>query len=218
MNKPKLVNDAYTIRRAIGILGITLPLILLLGNLWLSDCKQVLPSISMYYFSFMGDVFVGIVVAISIFLFNYKGYDSSDNLAGKLACFFGLCVAFFPPYLKVESLPCTKIPYKHEPAFGYIHTGAAVLFFIVLAVYCLFLFTKHGAAAPSPQKLNRNTVYKICGYTIIAMLLLMMLVYFSEPIAQLLAPIRPVLTFESIALWAFGIAWLTKGEAWMADK
>jgi len=30
--------------------------------------------------------------------------------------------------------------------------------------------------------------------------------------------LKPTIVFETIALWAFGISWLTKGEAILADK
>jgi asparagine N-glycosylation enzyme membrane subunit Stt3 len=218
MPSKTLVNNALTLRRAIGSLGLALPFVLVIGNLIFSSCKWVQNSLSMYYFTFMGDAFVGILVAISVFFYNYRGYDSKDLWAGKLACFFGCLVAFFPPYLLAENLPCTKLPYKQNPIFGYIHTGAAVAFFIILAVYCLFLFTQgHKNQAPTPQKTQRNLLYKICGWVIIAMLLLMFSMYIWPNWAQILAPVKPLLLFEAIVLWAFGVAWLTKGKMWLKD-
>jgi hypothetical protein len=39
-----------------------------------------------------------------------------------------------------------------------------------------------------------------------------------EPVARVLQPIHPILCFESLALMAFGVAWLTKGEGFLKDR
>ena len=44
-----------------GIIGFLLPILLILGSVVTSDCSVILPSISTYYHSVMGDAFVGLL-------------------------------------------------------------------------------------------------------------------------------------------------------------
>ncbi len=83
------------LRRTVGLLGVSLPFVLLFCSLVCSGCK-LLPTISDYYYSNMVDIFVGILFTIGWFLFAYEGYETRDNIAGNFACFFALGVALFP--------------------------------------------------------------------------------------------------------------------------
>jgi hypothetical protein len=210
-----LSTNLLNIRRAIGLLGISLAPVLVVGNILISPCNQVLDAISSYYFSYMGDVFVGILCTIAVFFFNYKGYDTDYNL-GKVLGVLAFCIAFFPAYQSEQTLPCIAIGIKNSPLLGKLHTGSAALFFCLLAYYCLVLFPK-GNSANNPEKQKRNKIYKTCGYTIVLMLVLILSVFLLPNWKDFLNPIRPVLSFESIALVAFGISWLTKGQMLFAD-
>src|ERR671933_275348 len=100
LNKLSEPNDDVVIsylnlRRAIGLLGMGLPLVLVLGKL-LGDGGGLLESISDYYYSSMRNVFVGTLWAIGIFLFSYRGYERKDDIAGTLACLAAIGVALFP--------------------------------------------------------------------------------------------------------------------------
>jgi hypothetical protein len=69
----------------------------------------------------------------------------------------------------------------------------------------------------TPQKLQRNLVYKVCGYAIIgSMLMIGILKVFK--VDQLIGPFHATFTFESTALFAFGFAWLIKGEWRLKDQ
>jgi hypothetical protein len=164
----------------------------------------------------MRDVFVGFICAIAFFLFAYRGYDYKDNIAGKLACFFALGVAFFPTSITEPLTNCIPEPVDTH-IYSSIHFVSAALFFIMLAVFSLLLFTK-GSKNPSKQKLRRNLLYRICGYTILGCLVIIA-IYFAilEKKIPVLQKFDPVFWLESIALWAFGISWLTKGEALLVD-
>src|SRR2546423_1519045 len=74
------------LRKAVGIIGCCLPFVLILGAFRQSHGFQ--PSLSSYYYTNMGDVFVGGLCAIGIFLMSCRGYDHRDALAGHLACLF----------------------------------------------------------------------------------------------------------------------------------
>ena len=58
----------------------------------------------------------------------------------------------------------------------------------------------------------------VCGYTIIGSILLIALYFFFfEKKFPALMNYDPVFWLETIALWAFGISWLTKGRAILND-
>jgi TRAP-type C4-dicarboxylate transport system permease small subunit len=92
----------------------------------------------------------------------------------------------------------------------------ATLFFLTLIYFSLCLFTKTGEKqTPSRRKLQRNIVYRVCGYTMAACLVLIALVSLFGPAS--LESYRPKFWLESVLVVAFGISWLTKGEAILRD-
>ena len=212
-----LLISYLTLRKAIGILGIFLPFVLVAGVFSLSECKTVLPTISDYYYSKMGHVFVAVLCAVGLFLFTYKGYEKKDMIASKLACIFALGVSFFPTYGPKLSNPCNYLQHNSTPAISTVHDISASLLFITFAYFCLFLFVKTSGNI-TPQKIKRNKIYRICGYTILGCILMVVLYSTIPPITSALENYKPIFIFETIALWAFGFSWLTKGEFILKDK
>src|SRR5258706_16476041 len=96
-----------TIRRAVGYLGISLPPALVAGTFLFSSCREIEPTISHYYYTNMREVFVGVLCAVSLFLFTYKGYSRLDSLASNAAGIFILMVAMFPTNF-LECNPCQQ--------------------------------------------------------------------------------------------------------------
>jgi hypothetical protein len=90
-----LVLSYMALRRAIGVLGSGLPLLLALGKMLLQG-PGLEHSISAYYYTAMGDVLVGSLCAIGVFLLSYQGYERADQIAGRLACVSAVGVALFP--------------------------------------------------------------------------------------------------------------------------
>ena len=222
-NNPEPKNDFYlihylTLRKTVGFLGILLPVILVLGSIMIFGCPNVETSISNYYHTNMGNVFVGILCAFSVFLFAYKGPEKKDGIAGNIAGTFGAIAAICPTTIKDGiCFPSGMTPALHSDYIGTIHLIFAALFFVVLAYFSLFLFTKT-SGNPTPEKLKRNKVYKICGVVMIACILLL-IPYFAFPsMKPQLNEYKYVFCLETIALWAFGFSWLTKGEFLLKDK
>ena len=204
------------LRKAVGILGISFPVVLVIGSVIATDCREIQSSISSYYHTGMRDVFVGFICAIALFLFAYKGYDYRDAVAGSLACLFGLGVAFFPTSVTGPFTHCIPAPIDNR-ILGSVHFVSAGLFFLVLAYFSLVLFTK-GAKNPTKKKLKRNLLYTISGYTILgAIVLIVIYTAVLKDWVPVLQDYDPIFWLETIALWAFGISWLTKGEALLAD-
>jgi hypothetical protein len=198
-----------SLRKAIGILGIALPFVLAIGK-FVFDGPGIKPSISDYYYTSMRDVFVGTLCAIGIFLFSYRGYEFKDDLAGDLACLFAVGVALFP------TTPGDN-PSAAQVAIGYLHYGCAACFFLILAYFSLVLFRKTGPGrAMTRRKTQRNAVYAACGVVMLACIGLLS-VYGIFLRNTWLQRMDPVFWLEAIAIWAFGLSWLTKGNAILQD-
>ncbi|MCC6182611.1 MAG: DUF998 domain-containing protein [Bacteroidia bacterium] len=215
----KLVLSYLTVRKLIGILGFFLPIILLLVPIILSACCYIQPSISNYYHTIMRDVFVGYMCALSIFLLSYKGYDIVDRVLTFLAGIFGLMLALLPTTFKVPMLPCNIECSRFIPdLIGTIHLISAGLFLLSLAFMSLFLFTK-GESTPTPQKLIRNKIYRISGLIMLACIGLLIIFFaLPETVTTSLLVLKPVFWLETIAIMAFGVSWLVKGEFLMKDS
>lgn len=200
----KLHTYSYlALRKAVGWIGILLPFVLMFGDFLVFKGSFPQPSISLYYHTPMRDLLVGGLCAVALFLFFYSGYNKWDNYTGNFAAIFALAVAWFP-----ASQPGTG------GIINAIHFTAAALFFITLACFSLFLFTRRDEN-PTPEKLKRNIVYIICGIVMLACMMLM-LIYFM--ITGHSGTSAVIFWAETIALIAFGVSWLTKGGSLYPDK
>lgn len=212
-----LVISFLTLRKVIGILGSSLPAILIVGYLFLGGGEEFRSSISSYYHTNMHDIFVGILCAVSLFLFAYKGYDSKDNIAANLGGIFALGVALLPTTGENSEKLYSIIPFVNMEIISYFHFISAALFFTVLAYYSLFLFTKSGKIRKTLQKIRRNRIYRACGIVMVsAIILIAVYILFFQK--SFLEQCNPVLILESVSLLAFGISWLVKGEVLLKDK
>ncbi len=197
------------LRKLIGALGVLLPVILLLGCcIYCGECRK--SSISAYYNTSMRDIFVGTLSAIAVFLFCYKGYESEDHIASSWAGASALGVALFGTDPEGQVLSIS----------GIIHYISAISFFGSLAYFCLILFTKTSLThKPTSMKLLRNKIFKTCGYImVISMIFILTYMLWLSKILPNIAKYSPVFWLETIALWAFGVSWMAKGEIMFADK
>jgi hypothetical protein len=194
-----LLVSYLTLRRVVGMLGVSLPVVVAVWGFALCACLE--PSISDYYSLRTRDAFVGILFTIAWFLFTYRGYDRDDNRAGNLACLFALGVALFPN---------TGASWERA-----IHFASAAALFLVLSYFSLFLFTR-SAGSPTPQKKIRNRVYTACGVLILVCIASIGL-YAWLLRDTAVAALKPVFWLETLALWAFGFSWFVKGETLWRD-
>lgn len=191
------------LRCFIGWLAILLPWIVAL-LLW-----QLPPSISSTYYTFQsGPVFMIILGSASILLMYYDGYDKTDDILNTITGILGLCICLFScgtsAYEKVGTF---QIPVAVS---AWIHNISAVLFFALLSYISFFQFTKSSGEMTKRKKI-RNIIFRVCGVGMLASFLILVLPSFY---------IQVWLT-EAIALFFFGISWLTKSQAyrWLAaDK
>lgn len=192
------------LRKAVGWIGILLPFVLLLGNTLLFGGNPNQPSISLYYYTPMRDVFVGGLSAVALFLFFYKGYDRWDNITANIAGFSAVLVAWFP---------------ASETGSGgmanTVHFISAAIFLGSLAFFSLFLFTKDDGS-PTPEKLKRNRIYIACGAVMSVSLLALFIYFIIKREDHMSTPF--IFLAETVALVAFGISWLTKGGTLYPDR
>ena len=195
------------IRNLCGLLGILLPWIALFAA---ASTPHESPewwwSISATYHQ-SPVALVGVLVPACIVMMSYIGYNWTDNLITTLTGVFGLGIVLFP--CKVSWIPDgTPVGFFQLPieVSTHIHTACALLFFVCTALNTLCQFTRHGDQLTERKK-TRNTIYRICGWGMIGLLVLLIL--FSLLFGT---PGWFVMIIEILLLHLFGFAWLVKGE------
>lgn len=214
-----IVVSYLQLRRAIGYTGLTLGPLLIGFFFFLHPDCPLPPSISHFYYTSLGTYFTGSLIAIALFLFFYSGPEAVDRATARMASACACVVAFCPtsPYCP-SCLSCQTIKMIPNYFQTLLHYSAAIFLFLLLAYFCLFLFTRtHPHHPPTAEKLRRNRVYRCCGWVILLSLLGMAFVEFNWLPFQL-SVYHPILVGETIALSVFGISWLVKGAVFLHDK
>ncbi|HEY1195179.1 hypothetical protein [Flavobacterium sp.] len=205
-----------SIRRAIGYLAISLPIILLTFSYFKFFNTKPQPSISDYYYTNLREIFTGTLCAVGLFLIRYEGHRNAsiwknDKLLTNIAGIMAIGVALVPTTAPKPDLstngekPCEIIIYTliHYPLNWLHYTFAAVLF-LILALIALNVFTiKNENDIPAYE----YSIYRFCGYSILLFIILIPLNLFNNA----------TLVFEALSLFSFGTAWLIKGRA-LGDK
>jgi hypothetical protein len=136
-----IVENYQTLRNRMGLLTAAFPVVVILvGLAW---GIQLQPSLSDYYFaqnpaSGMADLypvrlwFCGLLFAVGVFLYRYKGFSKNEDRWLSLTGAFTLCVAIFPMAVSGKTSPFT-LAY-----FGYpnvtLHGISAVLAFVCIGI------------------------------------------------------------------------------------
>lgn len=206
------------LRKWVGILGVALPFVLVGGSRLLSDCTEILPSISHYYYSNMTVVFVGILCAVSFFLITYSGYSRLDNILTNVAAVLCFGVAVFPTDLERETDWLKYTNTFIDADLHKLHFACAGLFFLILASMSIWLFTRSNKEQEhlKPAKRMRNKIYVVCGVVMILseVVIGIRAIWFGDDVHN---PTF-VFWFETLMLVAFGVSWLTKGEVIAGDN
>lgn len=188
--------NTVRLRVMIGALGIILPWLVALLN-W-----GIPASISAtYYVTTCITPFMIILGAASLLLIAYKGYNKCDDVILTLAGIAGLCICLFP----CATYPATMIVGTFSlpaAASGTIHNISALIFFALLSYNSLFLFTKSDGNM-TKKKQARNIIYQVCGLGMVVSFGLLLLPSFRIQ----------VWLVEAIALFFFGVSFLTKADA-----
>ena len=205
-------------RQAIGVAGIALPLGCFLAGLAFSGLG-LQDSISAYYYTNVRDVFVGILVWVGLFLLAYKGHERIDNIATSVSGIAGIGIAAFPCYVEGKSGAASGV-FQIDPRLSDIlHLSFAGLFFLLLALISIFLFTlTDPTKKPTKRKGDRNKVFVASGSIIIFCLLSFLVLRFLIIGPKNFDNSPWTFALETLMLLAFGVSWLTKGETILGDE
>jgi len=225
--KTELAQNYLALGRLLGIMGICLPFVLWFGSIPFG-CSEIQPSISEYYHTRMRNVFVGVLFAMGFFLFNYSDGDikkSKDIALRFIAGSSAILTAVFPTAINLNAKKiletkstladiknCCNIDYIYDvktiEALGYEwHLIFAAIFFLTMAGFSFFLF-------PDKNESDfRNRVYKWSGSAMAFFIILLFIYFLFGKENEALNKLKPIYWLETLTLIAFGIAWLTKGEA-----
>lgn len=195
-------------RQLIGYIGLALPVLLYLiaGARPTSGLERWLPldSISAYFYTGAVAAFVGMLVALALFLFTYRGYANRyhrlDRAAAITAGCAALAVAFFPTGAPIPALELSW----WSRGSSVIHYVAAVVLFASFAFFSLFLFRLGTDQSPPADKRRLNTVFLVCGIAIVASIVWAGINGWAK---------KSIFIPESVALTAFAFSWLVKGRA-----
>ena len=204
-----LVVSYLGVRRAIGAVGLMLPI--MLGPVgWLVFDIPFQANMSSYYHTGLRDVFVGSLCAIGIFLLCYRGYDWVENWTANLGCLSAIGLALCP-------LDPQSDPIHQRSVLGYMHSFSGGVFFLTLAFYSLYHFPNSREEARHEP--YRHLVYRTSGGVILLSMLAMGAYLFLIPadLRRRCDAYHFLFWGEWVAVWAFAAAWLTKGRAILAD-
>ena len=195
-------------RRLIGILGLLLPLLLFifagLRHTVGLPAWTPLNSISAYYYTGAVAIFVGVLFALALFLLTYPGYKGviADRLLGLVGGTAAILVALFP----TSAPDGLSAPTWWSPYMRTVHYLSAVVLFVVFILFAIWLFRKSNIPRRGDRPLEKRRRDDIClasGIIMIASVLWAASSMFTH---------APIFIPESIAIIAFAVSWLTKGE------
>lgn len=197
-------------RKCLGILCLLLaPSCLLFGLFGLgSNLPYWYKSISATYYANSKSLMIGLLYAISVFFFSYKGYDWKDRLCALIEAVSAIGIVLFPcstPGIP-ERVGMFCLPVSVSNVF---HCIFASVLFITFTFNVLVLFRKSGPE-PTEKKKLRNKIYLICGI----IMAVFVVWQFITSIFPIVPEWFPMTWFnEFIMLEAFGFAYLVKSEA-----
>ena len=221
-HKNDLVLSYTRVRVALGLLGMSLPVILVLGGLLDTPRPEIgrpdiEPTISDFYHTTYRDIFVGTLCAIGVFLISYRGYRRDkgewidDDWLATIAGLAAFGVAFFPNEAGGGAVVSMTQQLLGPDVTPVLHYSFAGVFFAALAGFCFFKF-------PRNARPHRRRVYLACGWMILAALLLTTIaVTFKRVIGgpgrDFVLEYNLIFWFEALGIWAFGLSWLVKSKS-----
>ena len=216
----------------VGLLGLLLPTILILGDIFFVAGKlSARDSLSAYYYTSMRDVFVGILVAIAPLLVTYKmmgknlpdgfwGFEfdlTPQNIVSVVAGVAVAMVAWFPTAIPdwSHAAPTPLQTRLGEKTVSTIHYSSAVCFILFLGIMCLLFAREEGERSGDAEvrgyELTRSPTFWKRFYIVTATVIFLMLIFMG--ITQLLGVFNDysLLIGETVVVVMFGLSWLMKG-------
>jgi hypothetical protein len=211
----EFVVSYLTLRQMIGWTGLLMPITVRLGA-FIFEGIRTTDSISAYYYTGMRDVFVSTLVLVGVLLTCYRTPSLRDNIVAIVAGIAAIGIGLFPIDPKFATEILQKYPemgqakcYINRGFLGY-HVYFVVTFFALSFYLVYFRFKAFTPRVPTPQKIIRNKIYKVCGALMLAAFSAIGILAFIHRGASIFWP-------EALAVAAFAVAWLVKGQTILKD-
>lgn len=214
------------LRTFIGFTGIMLPILAVLGCLVTgAGSASFQHSISHYYYSKMHIVFVAVLCMLGSFLVTYNGKNKWECRLSNVAGYLAIGIAAFPTAFDGFQFNETSgnwylaLRRPVDSGWGAVHFVFAGLLFCCFIIFCLKFFQAPDDKYTGMEAVKfarRQLIYKICGWTIAASIVMIALFNFVIK-AKTGLFVYSTFIFETTSLWAFGFAWLVKGSALWKD-
>jgi hypothetical protein len=199
-----LISAYRFLQLMVGAIAVLLPVITVLPVV-IYDGGALRGSISAYYYTRMGGYFVGSMCALGVIFASYRHNPEPeyvcDNRLSNIAGVLAVVVALVP-----TSIGAHPTGWSWVARTVHLTSAAVLLFILAYLAYYRFTLPKD-SDAKSQTKHRQNQVYRWSGRIIVIGLA-------GIAIANLLDadPWLPLVS-ESIAVIAFGVAWLVKSES-----
>src|SRR4030042_3580559 len=199
----KTMFSSEAIRWLVAFITFTLPILVTI----ISSTR--LTSISTSYYTDARDVFVGLLFTLGAFLIVYKGYSQPEDWIANIGGLAAIIAALCPMACDL----CSKTP------TSYVHAISGNVLFLVTAYFCLGPFRQAAKNKKWIKAQRRVIFYTICGYTIIACLVILMIIGFAMT-AELKKTLTPIFWGELGLLWIFMPAWVVAAKwiPWFTDN
>lgn len=215
------VFDSYLfLRRCMGWLALIFPVVLVVSGLLIGVQNGIQTSMSAYYWAqasdgkSTGDLFVGFLWAIGIFLILYTGWDAKENRTLDLAGLFAIGVAMFPTTPESGSIPESGALFpdwilQSWDIFGMdvtIHGFCAVSLFGCMAYVCLACASNTlDKIKPVEDRCTWERRYFWLGLAMIGVPLFATVLIAVFKIENYLT-----LVLEVLGVWIFSVYWRVK--------
>lgn len=172
------------------------PLLYLSGVLLFSVGLQ--PSFSLYYYTPVQDIFVGLLFILGTLIYIDHPHYAEKGYLAKVAGILAFAIAL---------LPTKPLETDSQNIIFLLHSLSALVFFALLAIISLTVFVGESLTT------GNKKIYKTCGYTILLVLGLFILLRLSPTeIQKTLQNINIIFWLETVATWAFAFAWFTRSK------
>lgn len=196
------VFDYRALRLMVGLIALFLPIFVSIL------ASRPLSSISASYHTNARDLFVGMLFIVSTFLFAYNGHTNTEAWASKVAALAAVMVALCP-------VSCDNCLINLDTC---LHCLAAMTLFSIMVFFCFGPFRKN-TKGQGGKRGRRSRIYLVCGWTMLVCMGILLLLFLLMPFHTLLR-MKLIYWGETIALAAFGTAWIVAGKyfRFLVDK